>query len=61
MFLMETGGVCANCVAGKWQDDCLNVFPDMEALSWLSVSCPSLVGAFLQQRVCHAVLFTPSI
>lgn len=34
----------ANCVAGKRQDDCLNVSPDVEALSWLSASCPSLVS-----------------
>lgn len=41
---METEGVCANCVAGKQQHDCFSVSPDVEALSWLSVPCPSLAS-----------------
>lgn len=35
--------VWANCVAGKQQHGCQSVSSDVEALSWLSVPCPSLV------------------
>lgn len=44
VFSLETEGVCANCAAGKQQHDCFSVSPDVEALSWLSVPCPSLVS-----------------
>lgn len=43
-FSLETEAICANCVAGKQQQDCLGVSPDVEALSWLSVPCPSLLS-----------------
>lgn len=55
---METGGVCANCAAGKQQHDC----PSGEALSWLSEPRPSSVSPSVSGAASHrAGLFTPSI
>lgn len=51
--------LCKNCVAGKQQHDCLSVCPDVEALSWLSVPCPSLVSSRAASVLCSAVYFPP--
>lgn len=44
ILFVEVEGVSANCAEGKQQHDCPGVSPDVEALSWLSVPCPSLVS-----------------
>lgn len=59
-FLMETEGVCANCVAGKQHHDCLSVSPDVEALSWLSVPGPSLVSLCVSRAASQCCLLPPS-
>lgn len=57
-FDMETGGVRANCAAGKQQHDC----PSGEALSWLSEPRPSSVSLCVSGAASHpAGLLTPSI
>lgn len=56
---METEGVC---VAGKQQHDCFSVSPDVEALSWLSVPCPSfgfVVRLWSSEHVLQCCLLPP--